>query len=445
MGIFDVFKSKKKISELVGNDLSFKLSKDFLDSELSTENEFILKPYSGKAFELHLNGKIAMEGEYVKGKQHGKWKSYYDHGQLDIDGSFNMGKMNGKHTFFHKNGILLRETNYKNGNEEGLNIQYYQNGKIEYKEIYNCGWLSSKINYDYDGNILKEFSNEEIILINDELLPKFIAKIKKLKELSIKEDDNKRSILSEIHDKQAEDIINKILCKDEYKAIGYYQNGLLNSHIDHRKNKTKSLKNFMNNAIKDFTNAIQIDEKEYKFFKHRGICYMKRGFNQSETFLMFSDILSASKDLKKGLTIKEDDLGMNYYLGKSLYILDKFEDAIIYLSKFLFIKNKENKTEKTWTIYALNSRARCYIKLKDYNNAIEDITELINIDPNRVEYYVKRCVLYDSLKKHKLAEQDKEIIKSLNPDHDSLKINSKLGREETILNYYYYMNVLSGN
>ena len=42
-------------------------------------------PYTGKSYELHLNGQKSMEGNYKDGKEDGLWVWWYENGQKYTD------------------------------------------------------------------------------------------------------------------------------------------------------------------------------------------------------------------------------------------------------------------------------------------------------------------------------------------------------------------------
>ena len=513
-------KQSKNISELLG-DLSFKSH----NSEL----------YSGPAYLNHSNGELAMKGNYDNGKQVGEWNSFFDNGQLDINGFFKDGKMHGKHSFYHKNGILYRVTEYKNGNEDGDNIQYFQNGNKEYKEIYENGWLKSKTNYDLSGNIEKEFSEKEIKLINRNNGIEFL---KKAEQLEIKAKREAEHIINEssIHEEfikfyieankafnielrrdnpvrvkglsvkgieqlklfinkpfsfslnyfnQAKDIYDKMICREEDKANGYFKRGITNASIDYqlsdiyklvsklinnyendlwkkKKEEKKGLNlnmpgfvnfskpmggnfkieldNYLENAINDFTKAISYNSKDDTFFKERGNCYMNqmtKNMNQMTKKSIENakkSIENAIKDYEKSYELYDEDPYVIVNLGFANFNIDKYLPAINFLSKYLSIAldkyseyylHDNNLIER-----AYNHRYSSFVKLGEYKNAINDITKLIEMDKDNIQYYINRGVLYYETDQEKLAYKDRNEVYRINIDHKSIKYISETNDKE---------------
>jgi tetratricopeptide (TPR) repeat protein len=57
------------------------------------------------------------------------------------------------------------------------------------------------------------------------------------------------------------------------------------------------------------------------------------------------------------------------------------------------------------------------VKLKKYNQAIEDFSQAIKLDPNNAEYYYKRGVTYGNLNQHQKAIEDFNEAIRLNPKY----------------------------
>ena len=85
------------------------------------------KPYTGKCYTTHDNGKLGMGGYYVNGKMNGNWIWWY------------------------KNGNKKRYTQYKNGVKHGKNIYYYKNGVKKSEIIYDNNRNIRQISYNKKG------------------------------------------------------------------------------------------------------------------------------------------------------------------------------------------------------------------------------------------------------------------------------------------------------
>ena len=57
------------------------------------------------------------------------------------------------------------------------------------------------------------------------------------------------------------------------------------------------------------------------------------------------------------------------------------------------------------------------IELEKYNQAIEDFSQAIGLDPNNAEYYYKRGITYGNLNQHQRAIEDFNEAIRLNPKY----------------------------
>ena len=62
-------------------------------------------PYTGKSYELHLNGQKSMEGNYKDGKEDGLWVSWHKNGQKQIERHYKDGiKVENTEKFLNRKG-----------------------------------------------------------------------------------------------------------------------------------------------------------------------------------------------------------------------------------------------------------------------------------------------------------------------------------------------------
>ena len=98
-------------------------------------------PYTGKSYELHLNGQKSMEGNYKDGKEDGLWVWWYENGQKSMEGNYKDGKAVGLHVNWYENGQKMLEQNFKEEGgknfpiPDGLEVGWHENGqkKLEQK------------------------------------------------------------------------------------------------------------------------------------------------------------------------------------------------------------------------------------------------------------------------------------------------------------------------
>lgn len=81
------------------------------DVELSYLDE---KPYTGKVFAKHSNGKIGLVGEYNNGKKEGTWTYWYSTGEKKRISTYSNNKKEGTTYYWHPNGQVAKEITYRN-------------------------------------------------------------------------------------------------------------------------------------------------------------------------------------------------------------------------------------------------------------------------------------------------------------------------------------------
>lgn len=129
-------------------------------------------------------------------------------------------------------------------------------------------------------------------------------------------------------------------------------------------------------AIKDFTEAIQLDSTDMASFIDRGLAfYYKQEIDSAEIDFKFVK----SKNTDKRMT--ENAI---YWLTKIEFLRGNYEDIITYCNEL--IKNNKNDAE----FYFL--RGVAYSNLRKYRKAIEDYNQAIKIHPNHVESLTNRGI-----------------------------------------------------
>ena len=83
-------------------------------------------------------------------------KSYYPDGNLKSVWCYKNKKLNGIKREYREDGTILTVTQYKNNRLHGSNNTYYPDGAIWTKEIYKNGSLTTRIEYDQEGNVVSK-------------------------------------------------------------------------------------------------------------------------------------------------------------------------------------------------------------------------------------------------------------------------------------------------
>ena len=225
---------------------------------------------------------------------------------------------------------------------------------------------------------------------------------------------------------RAQDTIEQISAKinqDPQNAELYFQRGELyfsDANYD--------------NAIIDYTKAIEINPNFGEAFFARGDCY----YNQSN----YDDAL---KDFFKTIVINPNHEFALNMIGVVYFYKENYNDAITYFNKAIAINNTNglyyknlgnsyrnlknyNKALESYNTAiqsdtedteAVKNRAELYqYYLENRDAAIQDYTFLISKNPEITDYYRNRADLYADVKKIDLAEADYSKLISLNPTDD---------------------------
>ena len=91
-------------------DFKTLIEKDGLYYDVNSE-----KPYSGKVFYLHENGKKGGEGNFIGGKRNGLFLDWYENGQKESEVTYKDGKEDGLWTIWYENGQKSGESTLKDG------------------------------------------------------------------------------------------------------------------------------------------------------------------------------------------------------------------------------------------------------------------------------------------------------------------------------------------
>ena len=72
------------------------------------------KPYTGKVYAKHPNGKIGLIGEFNNGKKEGTWTYWYSTGEKKRVSTYINNKKEGTTYYWHPNGQVAKEITYRN-------------------------------------------------------------------------------------------------------------------------------------------------------------------------------------------------------------------------------------------------------------------------------------------------------------------------------------------
>ena len=121
-----------------------------------------------------------------------------------------------------------------------------------------------------------------------------------------------------------------------------------------------------NEAILDFSKAINLDNKTPSFHSYRGRCNFELGkFNE------------AILDFTKSLSLNKDPLDF-FKRGESKFNLKDFKKAILDFNKAIDLENK--------TPSFFRYRGKCNFELEKYDEAISDFTKALYLEKNEKSY-----------------------------------------------------------
>ncbi|MBD6617311.1 tetratricopeptide repeat protein [Komarekiella sp. 'clone 1'] len=149
-------------------------------------------------------------------------------------------------------------------------------------------------------------------------------------------------------------------------------------------------------AVEDFTKAIQSDSQN-------ALAYNRRG----DTFYRLGDYQKAQADSSQAILLNPQDANAYYDRGFSLYELGKYKEAIADYTQAIKLDAKNP--------FFYYGRGLTRIKLKDNKGAIGDFSKAIAVKPDYSEAYLQRGILRRRLKLRQAAIQDFDAVIGINP------------------------------
>ncbi len=161
------------------------------------------------------------------------------------------------------------------------------------------------------------------------------------------------------------------------------------------------LKNYVN-AVKDFDQAIELENDYIDAYYVRALCYgnLKK---YDKALNDFNKVIELNPDYK------------DVYINRGFYVSEKIGDyqgALNDYNRYLDLnKNGDNA-------FAYSNRGYAKYKLNDFDGAMEDIQESIRLNPDNAFVYKNRALIYMSLDSMNLACQDLEHANTLGFSED---------------------------
>ena len=159
---------------------------------------------------------------------------------------------------------------------------------------------------------------------------------------------------AEFHDYEGIELYKELL--NEILEDAYFNRGLCHVRI-----------RMYQNAIYDYTIAINYNSENSIYFSNRGAAYSE-----------VKDYENAERDLKKSLLLDPNQFEANHNLGIVYKDLEKYRDAVMVLTRAIEFNNNSASTYY-W-------RGVAYYNLNDHRKAINDIETAVRINPNNSHY-----------------------------------------------------------
>ena len=142
-------------------------------------------------------------------------------------------------------------------------------------------------------------------------------------------------------------------------------------------------------AEKDFNKAIDLDKEYPQVYNNRGLVFI--GQNQ---------FIKAMIDFKTAIKLKPDYVDALNNLG---FVYLQMEDPDYSKAVETFSQVLETNPEY---LNAISNRGRAYFKLENYDSAIADFSQAIELQPANDQYYLHRSEAYKAAGQEELSRQD---------------------------------------
>ena len=127
--------------------------------------------------------------------------------------------------------------------------------------------------------------------------------------------------------------------------------------------------------------------------------YLKR----AELYVDLEQYDNALKDYESAIQIAPDQLILYEGRANIHFLMGDYNDAISDYNRFL---SKTDKSDLKSYAVAIGNRGFCYFSMEDYENALRDLNECIQYDPEYAWAYFTRGQIYQALERYDEAKAD---------------------------------------
>ena len=314
---------------------------------------------------------------------------------------------------------------------DGFDALMLEIGTKLFKEEIKPTYIEDYLKKQYEKRVNKYNTQWEKLRENQDL-NKVIQPINKAEQLEEKkrEKEGKLTVWDYIrrgnrayHDNYCENAI-----KDYTKAIELDSN---NKHAYCLRGQTYDKLRKYEESIEDYTKAIELDQEDADSYFGRGLAYCelekyeeaiedytktieldpnnRHAYSlMGHTYARLMKYEEAIEDFTKVIELNPKDARNYFWRGHSYDELGKYEEAIEDYTKAIELNPKN--------VDSYFGRGLAYCELEKYEEAIEDYTKAIELGPKDADAYYNRALAYEKLNKYEKAIKDYTKIIELNPN-----------------------------
>jgi tetratricopeptide (TPR) repeat protein len=146
-------------------------------------------------------------------------------------------------------------------------------------------------------------------------------------------------------------------------------------------------------AIGDFTKSLELDPMFIESLYNRGFCYMR-----------LKQFDKAAGDFR-AITTRAPEAGGERELGEALYRLGRYDESIKYFTESSMVNPDPS----------VFNRGVIYLKLGNWNAAIEDFSSILKRHPQCAPCLLNRSIAYSALSKKQEASMDRKQAYTIEP------------------------------
>lgn len=152
-------------------------------------------------------------------------------------------------------------------------------------------------------------------------------------------------------------------------------------------------------ALPDYYHLIELRPQEASLYLYRG-----------QAFFYLEYFERAEQDYLQAYALDSTHLDICNSLGSLYYILELYQDALIYLNQAVKIDQGD--------FFSHYYRAHTYYYLENYTLALQDLATCLTIEPDNIEAHRLKALVYIGQKKYKSAVAEYENLEKRNIDFE---------------------------